>query len=139
VSFRVRPELARAIHRKAVDRGISVQALILLALRDAGIPVLDVDLADLRQGGASGSGRLRSSAGRSDLRSPTGDVLYRDALSNLPDLGGHLAMLAEICARDRCAAPSIVINCGCPQPRPAVKKSTNRPKRRGTDHVVKRN
>jgi hypothetical protein len=140
MSFRVRPELARAIQRTAVDRGISVQAFILLALRNAGVPVLDVDLEDLRQGGTSGSPRKRSFARRSDLRSAMSDVLHRDASATTPDLVGIVDMLAEIVTRDRWAAPNIVINCGCAEPRPAVKKSVKRRKRKkGTDDVIKRN
>jgi hypothetical protein len=141
MSFRVRPELARAIQRTAVDRGISVQTLLLVALRDAGVPVLDADLEDLRQGGTSGSPRRHSFTGQSDLRSGTSDVLYRrDAPATGPDLAGVIAMLAEIFTRDRPATPSVVVNCGCPQAAADVKKALNRPNRKkGTDDVIKRN
>ena len=51
IMFRVRPDLAIEIRREAVERGLSVQTLVLLALRGVGIPVLDADLDDLRKGG----------------------------------------------------------------------------------------
>jgi hypothetical protein len=61
--FRVRPDLAIAIRRTALERGLSVQSLILLALRETGIPVLDADLEDLRGrvgGKRQGAAPLRS-------------------------------------------------------------------------------
>ncbi|WP_395015114.1 hypothetical protein [Dongia sp.] len=59
IMFRVRPDLATAIRRMALERGLSVQSLILLALRETGIPVLDADLEDLR---GRGNGERRGAA-----------------------------------------------------------------------------
>jgi hypothetical protein len=134
----VRPELARALQRKALDQGVSVQAFILLALRAAGLPVLDLDLEDLRQGGASGSRRKRSIAERLGVRRMT-DVLDHGALSDTPGFADIVEVLAAIFTHERGAeqSPSVVINnCGCREHPSTVNKPVNtRNRKKGTDHV----
>jgi hypothetical protein len=114
--FRVRPELATAIRREAVERGLSVQTLVLLSLRDAGIPVLDADLEDLRKGGS----RKRHAA--SPLRSVPSSV--RQAGQGLSTLQAQEEALVErIVARVALSAPApsqtvTITNCCC-RPGPA--------------------
>jgi len=59
VMLRVRSELKRVIIAEAHRRAMSVQTLILRALRDAGLPIEDEDLEDLRTGGRAGHRKRR--------------------------------------------------------------------------------
>jgi hypothetical protein len=47
---RVRPQLRKEVRRLADEAGVTTQTYVLLALREYGAPVLDVDLDDLRKG-----------------------------------------------------------------------------------------
>jgi hypothetical protein len=110
--FRVRPELAIAIRRTALDRGLSVQSLILLALRDTGIPVLDADLEDLR-GRASGKQQ-----GAAPLRSYPSTVGRAAAASLQPGTVDDVLVerLAALLARATAPSPSqqvTITNCCC--------------------------
>jgi hypothetical protein len=126
VSFRVRPELATAILHAAVDQGVSVQTFILLALRAAGISVLDADLDDLRVG-APGRQHYRGGAtpgarAANVLRNPA-------SLAGLPstaDLESFLTRIMEFIARSAIAAPANITISNCCRSHPAASDETSR-------------
>jgi hypothetical protein len=116
IMFRVRPDLAIAIRREAVERGLSVQTLVLLSLRDIGIPVLDADLEDLRKGG----GRKRGDATSLGSAAPAIDQPV-PGLSTLQ--AQEEALVERIVARVALVAPApaqtvTITNCCC-RPGPA--------------------
>jgi hypothetical protein len=129
--FRVRPDLAIAIRRTALERGLSVQSLILLALRETGIPVLDADLEDLRGrvgGKRQGAAPLRSypsAAGRAVADMPPSGTID-DAL---------VERLATLLMRVTASPPSqqvTITNCCC-RGSPAVAEAVTlnpKPKKR---------
>ncbi|WP_395022617.1 hypothetical protein [Dongia sp.] len=125
--FRVRPDLAIAIRRTAVEQGISVQSLILLALRDAGLPVLDADVEDLRKGGS----RKRQAAAPLLESWPTA---ARAAANSLPPAAIDDVLvdrLAALLARVAPAAPTQhveITNCCCRHVPAAEEPLTPNPK-----------
>ena len=103
ISFRVRPELKRVLLDEARRRRVTVQALILTALRESGLPILDADVEDARKG-APASGRKRFAS--LDAK-PRGSE--RPVYPEFPEIQDFLER-----ATGRPGAPTVVIvNYGC--------------------------
>jgi hypothetical protein len=108
--FRVRPELAITIRRAALERGLSVQSLILLALRDSGISMLDADLEDLR---GRGSGKRQGAAPLRSFPSSAGRAFASPLPETIDDV--LVERLAALLARAPAAASQqvTITNCCC--------------------------
>jgi hypothetical protein len=116
---------------------MTIKALILSALRDAGLPVLDDDLLDRRDGAPRGR--------RQDLRARTPkqshfieervhETAWRGYRPETPDLAAVTAMLAELISRRTGTAtgPNIRIStgCCCGHQSAAKRNSSNRSRRK---------
>jgi len=136
LSLRLRPDLKAAILDEARQRRITVKALVLGALRDAGLPVLDDDMLDRRDGAP----RER----RQHLRSVTGerqrvtedrrdDYPRRGSVPTVaPDLSAITAMLGELINRRTgpTSGPNIRISTGCCCGQSAAKCSSSNSRHR---------
>jgi hypothetical protein len=119
ICFRVRPGLKRVLLAEAHRRELTVQALILTALRECGMPILDADVEDARKG-APASGRKRVASLDAGPRGPV-----RPAYSEFPEIQDFLEH-----ASGRPGAPTVVIvNYGCgvgPRSAPATNPTSER-------------
>lgn len=116
VSFRVRHDLKVAILDEAHRRRMTLQAFILVALREQGVPVLESDLEDLRLGAPRRDGTVDS--GRSDLSATHPARARSTPPTYAGDLGALTTLLAAAILRSGSAQPSniVVTNCGCGAP-----------------------
>lgn len=103
ISFRVRPELKSVISDEARRRQLTVQALILTALRECGLPILEADVEDARKGAPASARRRFASLGAKSR------VSARPAYPEFPEIQDFLEH-----ASGRPDAPTVVIvNYGC--------------------------
>ena len=119
ICFRVRPELKRVLLDEARRRQLTVQAMILTALRESGLPILDTDVEDARKG-APASGRKRIASLAAKPRGPA-----RPVYPEFPEIQDFLEHAAG-----RPGAPTVVIvNYGCgvdPRSAPAANSTLER-------------
>jgi hypothetical protein len=103
ISFRVRPALKRDLQDEANRQRVTLQSLILQALLEAGLPVEEADLEDIRKSRSAGRRRRVM-----DLAASKG--LGREA-RHAVNLG--IADFLGTTARGDVPLPFVVVNCGC--------------------------
>jgi len=129
IEIKVRPELKRALKRRAEDEGwTTLQGYLLSILMEAGLPVLPEDLVDRRQGPKSASGAQLATHATSGYRSSSRRQQRTAGLGHPWPATPALARLPDISALGLGPNCIVIVNTG-ETPRRRSARPAKRPKR----------